>query len=97
MCVPYLFISMSFISNAGLECGKKPEETERRIVGGKFSDAGEWPWQVLLQWENGTEIYKRFNNISFCGGAILSRHFILTAAHCTLNGKFNNNLTTMLS
>ena len=89
MCVSYLFISISYISNAGLQCGIKPEEIKKRIVGGKISDPGEWPWQVLLQWE-------RLNNKSFCGGAILSRHFILTAAHCILNGKFNN-LTTVLS
>ena len=61
----------------------------KRIVGGNAADPGEWPWQVLLQWENGTAIYKRYSNLSYCGGAILSKHFILTAAHCYLNGKFN--------
>ena len=61
----------------------------KRIVGGNAADPGEWPWQVLLQWENGTAIYNRYSNLSYCGGAILSKHFILTAAHCYLNGKFN--------
>ena len=64
----------------------------KRIVGGNAADPGEWPWQVLLQWENGTAIYKRMSNWSYCGGAILSKHFILTAAHCYKDGKFNKFL-----
>ena len=95
-------MSISFTSNVDLDCGNKPGENEKkarinhkrgtaakRIVGGQFADPGEWPWQVLLQWENGTAIYKQLHNKSFCGGAILSKHFILTAAHCKLNGKFS--------
>ena len=95
-------MSISFTSNVDLDCGNKPGESEKkarinhkrgaaakRIVGGQFADPGEWPWQVLLQWENGTAIYKALHNRSFCGGAILSKHFILTAAHCKLNGKVN--------
>ena len=94
---------ISFIYIADLDCGIKPDENKmrsrinhkrgtvaKRIVGGNAADPGEWPWQVLLQWENGTAIYKRYSNLSYCGGAILSKHFILTAAHCYLNGKFNN-------
>ena len=97
------------ISIAGLDCGIKPEEFQKnlainnerttatkRIVGGEFADLGEWPWQVSLQWENGTKTFKKLHNNSFCGGAILSKHFILTAAHCILSGKFNN-LTMTLS
>ena len=73
----------------------RKETAAKRIVGGNFADPGEWPWQVLLQWENGTAIYKAKHNESFCGGAILSKHFILTAAHYYENGKFNN-LTIIL-
>ena len=54
----------------------------KRIVGGNAADPGEWPWQVLLKWQNGTAIYQNMKNRSYCGGAILSKHFILTAAHC---------------
>ena len=62
----------------------------KRIVGGKFADPGEWPWQALLQWQNGTGVYKRESNTTFCGGAILSNHFVLTAAHCKLSGKLHS-------
>ena len=73
-----------------LDCGEKPGEKKatghaaKRIVNGAIADPGEWPWQVLLQWENGSS---RFNS-SFCGGAILSKHFILTAGHC-IRGKLS--------
>ena len=93
---------ISFTSNVDLDCGNKPGENKKRarinhergtaakrIVGGQFADPGEWPWQVLLQWENGTVLYDLNHNYSFCGGAILSKHFILTAAHCYEDGKFN--------
>ena len=44
----------------------------KRIIGGRKSKEGEWPWQVYLNSSNG----------EYCGGAILSEHFILTASHC---------------
>ena len=69
---------------------KKGEERksslQKRIVGGKTSRPGEWPWQVLLIRKLG----RRRNKIEFCGGAILSEHFILTAAHCFLDSKLPN-------
>ena len=99
MYVPILLISFSITD---LDCGIKPNKHKKRsqikrekgtvakrIVGGNAADPGEWPWQVLLQWENGTAIYNAWSNVSFCGGAILSKHFILTAAHCYEDGKFN--------
>ena len=51
----------------------------KRIVGGERSDPGEWPWQVLLNYTEEEGIY--------CGGAILSKHFVLTASHCFRKNK----------
>ena len=81
-----------------LDCGKKPREKKvkrkkhhkrahaaKRIVNGTIADPGEWPWQALLQWENGSALL----NQSFCGGAILSKHFILTAGHCPEEGRLS--------
>ena len=88
---------INFSIYPALDCGIKPEETAqnrkkknhkkraaaKRIVNGTIARPGDWPWQALLQWKNGSAQL----NCSFCGGAILSEHFILTAAHCPEGGK----------
>lgn len=48
-----------------------------RIVGGQEADPGEWPWQVAIV-QRGADTY----NGQFCGGSLISRDWVLTAAHC---------------
>ena len=43
-----------------------------RIVGGNEALRFSWPWQVSLQ----------LNEKHYCGGAILTPDWIVTAAHC---------------
>ncbi|CAF92228.1 unnamed protein product, partial [Tetraodon nigroviridis] len=43
-----------------------------RIVGGTLADKDKWGWQVSLHWR-GRHV---------CGGAIISSHWVITAAHC---------------
>ncbi|XP_026471998.1 chymotrypsin-2-like [Ctenocephalides felis] len=43
-----------------------------RIVGGENADDASAPYQVSLQ----------FKNFHFCGGSILNKYWIITAAHC---------------
>ncbi|XP_075056136.1 coagulation factor X [Mixophyes fleayi] len=55
------------------------DDPNTRIVGGKDCKFGECPWQAVLISEN---------NDPFCGGTILSKQFILTAAHCMNQTKY---------
>ena len=52
----------------------------KRIVGGVESEEGQWPWMVRLS-------AKASGESVTCGGAILSSHFILTAAQCFSKAK----------
>ncbi|XP_078404572.1 complement factor B-like [Cetorhinus maximus] len=67
------------------DCGIQGNVIQRpiqRILGGVGSKEYEWPWQVLIA------LPKR----EFCGGSIISRHWILSAAHCVNDtvGKISN-------
>lgn len=46
-----------------------------RIINGEDAAKGEFPWQAVLLQDG------RFS----CGGAVIARNWIITAAHCTKN------------
>lgn len=58
------------------ECGKAANynKRRRRIVGGKESVPGQWPWLVAI---NGGP-----DEVFFCAGVLISEWWVLTAAHC---------------
>nr|AAI10118.1 Zgc:123295 [Danio rerio] len=53
-------------------CGRAPLNT--KIVGGQNAGAGSWPWQVSLQ----SPTYGGH----FCGGSLINKDWVLSAAHC---------------
>uniref|UniRef100_A0A8C0QTH9 Chymotrypsinogen B-like n=1 Tax=Canis lupus dingo TaxID=286419 RepID=A0A8C0QTH9_CANLU len=46
-----------------------------RIINGEDAVPNSWPWQVSLQVRGNSGFH-------FCGGSLISQHWVLTAAHC---------------
>lgn len=55
------------------DCGR---DLSNRIVGGVATELDEFPWMVLLEYR------KPKGNTTACGGVLISKRYVLTAAHC---------------
>ncbi|NXS90251.1 FA9 factor, partial [Erpornis zantholeuca] len=53
--------------------GSTLEQYNSRVTGGTLCHRGHCPWQVLL---------RNSRDVGFCGGSLISRRWVLTAAHC---------------
>ena len=62
-------------SSSDCQCGLAKRRT--KIVGGKESEVNEYPWQAGLFW------HPYSSSRTYCGGSLISNHWILSAAHCT--------------
>ncbi|XP_019596611.2 atrial natriuretic peptide-converting enzyme isoform X1 [Rhinolophus sinicus] len=62
------------------DCGRRPAaRMNKRILGGRTSRPGRWPWQCSLQSEPSGHI---------CGCVLIAKKWVLTVAHC-LEGREN--------
>ncbi|KAH1015382.1 serine protease 27 isoform X2 [Dendroctonus ponderosae] len=64
------------------ECGISNDRIlQKRIIGGKPAEFGQFPWQAYIK------------ILSYqCGGVLVSRKFVATAAHCILPAKLTDLL-----
>lgn len=67
-----IFIQSAAVFGAE-NCGSSAKVTGL-IIGGKFSENNQWPWLAAL--------IKRSDETFFCGGTLISKRHVLTAAHC---------------
>lgn len=68
---------LSFLSCFFTDCGVRPIR-EARIVGGRETQFGDWPWQVLVKESTILGLFTK----NKCGGVLISDRHVLTAAHC---------------
>uniref|UniRef100_A0A6B0VC06 Putative serine protease n=1 Tax=Ixodes ricinus TaxID=34613 RepID=A0A6B0VC06_IXORI len=61
-----------------VECGRRHTRNtvSERIMNGTVAEPGNWPWMVALYTSN-----DKFR----CGGVLISKQYVLTAAHCFAN------------
>uniref|UniRef100_A0A182ISK8 Peptidase S1 domain-containing protein n=1 Tax=Anopheles atroparvus TaxID=41427 RepID=A0A182ISK8_ANOAO len=65
-------------SGSAQECGRRKVNTNNLILHARAAVAGHWPWHAcIMHHYQGT-----FTNV--CGGSIIDKNTILTAAHCVL-------------
>lgn len=57
------------------ECG--PVATGNKIYNGNNTDIDEFPWMVLLEYQNKQGV-RQFS----CGGVLINQRYVLTVAHC---------------
>lgn len=55
------------------ECGRNTKSISK-ITSVQNAKASDWPWMAVL--------LETKNYMNFCGGVLLNRRFVLTAAHC---------------
>ena len=73
------FYQQNINRNSEIEnCGIGQENRDNRIVGGRAASSNEFPWIAFVQTQ-------RKDGRHFCGGSVISRRNIITAAHCVEN------------
>lgn len=67
--------------------GGDESATSSKVVGGEYASIEDFPWQVSVR--------NTFQGEHFCGGSILSEHWVLTANHCVYPDQDPTSLRVM--
>nr|XP_032515483.1 serine protease 53-like isoform X3 [Danaus plexippus plexippus] len=70
------YVVETLLNDEEKNCGRRQVQSTQLMVNGANTKPGDWPWHVA--------IYKQERNIIkyICGGTLVSKNFVLTAAHC---------------
>uniref|UniRef100_A0A182VR03 Peptidase S1 domain-containing protein n=1 Tax=Anopheles minimus TaxID=112268 RepID=A0A182VR03_9DIPT len=61
---------------SGQECGQRKMSSQGRMLGGQSTSSDMWPWHATIT-------HRKYNLFKVvCGGSIIDKYTILTAAHC---------------
>ncbi|KAK0182936.1 hypothetical protein PV327_001017 [Microctonus hyperodae] len=81
-----------------LDHGKCGISFSDRIIGGNNAPMGVYPWIARIGYVNDGNLPNSVQNVSFrCGGTIINKYYILTAAHCVtvLPGRFKATMVRL--
>ena len=86
LCIYFLIFHIQMVYSYSFdECGisynEVPDRLVPQVVGGHGSSQGSWPWVVAI-YANGKKV---------CTGSIISRKYVLTAAHCKIRNQGSND------